>query len=70
MVKKKQLITKNMTFSQILKKYPETAEVFFKEGMSCVGCPLAMQETVEQGCEAHGINVEKMLKELNKKIKS
>ncbi|MGB9708278.1 MAG: DUF1858 domain-containing protein [Candidatus Pacearchaeota archaeon] len=62
-------ITKDMTFAQLLKKYPETAEVLFKEGMSCVGCPMAMQETLEQGAKAHGIDVNEMLEDLNKKVK-
>jgi len=51
-----------------LKKYPKTAEVFFKQGMSCVGCPMAMQETIEQGALAHGLDPNKLIKELNKKI--
>lgn len=71
MVKKKiskQKITANMTFSEVAKKYPETSEVFFKHGMMCIGCPMAMGETIKQGCEAHGIDVKRFLEELNKKI--
>ncbi len=65
----KQKITKEVTFAQVLKKYPQVTDVFFKHGMMCVGCPMAMQETIEQGCKAHGINVKKLLEELNKKLK-
>lgn len=65
----KQKITAKMSFSEVLRKYPETAEVFFKNGMACVGCPLAMQETIEQGALAHGIDVKKLVEELNEKIK-
>ncbi|MCL6500877.1 MAG: DUF1858 domain-containing protein [Candidatus Pacearchaeota archaeon] len=67
--KGKQPINKDMTFSQIIRKYPKASEVLFKEGMMCAGCPMAMQETIEQGCKAHGINVKKFLEKLNKKIK-
>ena len=56
-----------MTFAQLLKKYPEASEVLFKEGMMCVGCPMAMQETLEQGCKAHGLDVNKIIKKINKK---
>ena len=64
----KQKITKTITLGQLLKKYPEAAEVLFKEGMMCVGCPMAMQETLEQGCQVHGLDVNKIIKEINKKI--
>ncbi|MEM4152544.1 MAG: DUF1858 domain-containing protein [Candidatus Pacearchaeota archaeon] len=66
---KKQKITKEMTFSQLLKEYPEASKMLLEEGMMCVGCPMSMQETIEQGCKAHGINVNKLLKKLNKKAK-
>jgi hybrid cluster-associated redox disulfide protein len=74
MVKKKQKkktkekITKKMTFSKVLEKYPETAQVFFEHGMACVGCPMAMQETIEQGALAHGLDVKKLIEDLNKKV--
>jgi hybrid cluster-associated redox disulfide protein len=71
MVKKKtkQKITKKMTFAEVLNKYPETVNVFLKNGMTCVGCPLSRSETIEQGAKAHGVNVKKLINDLNKKIK-
>jgi len=66
--KEKSRITKEMSFSEVIGKYPETADVFLKQGMHCIGCPMAMQETVEQGCLAHGIDADKIVAELNKKI--
>jgi len=65
---KKQEITKDMTFIEVIKKYPETTETFLEHGMACIGCPFAMQETIEQGAKAHGINLKKLIKELNKTI--
>lgn len=67
--KTKGKITAKMTFNEVIQKYPETSSLFFKYGLSCIGCPLAMQETIEQGCKAHGIDVGKLVDELNKKIK-
>lgn len=61
------MITKDMTFKEALEKYPKTAEIFLKHGLFCVGCPMAQQETIEQGCKAHGIDAEKLIKELNVK---
>ena len=62
-------ITKDMTFAEVARKYPETHSIFFSMGMHCLGCPMAMQETIEQGAIAHGENVEKLLKKLNDAIK-
>ena len=64
--KKKGLITKNMSFSKVLGKYPKTAEVLMGEGMYCIGCPMSNDETIEQGCSAHGINADKIVEKLNK----
>ena len=58
----------DMTIAEVAGHYPETMPVFFKHGMTCFGCPMALQETVEQGAEAHGIDSEEMLKELNKAV--
>ena len=58
-------ITAKMTFHEVLKKWPETGYTFFRHGLACVGCPLAMAETIEQGATAHGIDVKKLIVELN-----
>lgn len=61
-------ITKDMTFAEVVSKYPKATKVFLRHEMHCVGCPIAMQETVEQGAKAHGISVKKLVEELNKAI--
>lgn len=66
---KKAKITEKMTFAEVVSKYPKTAGVFMRHGMHCVGCPMAMQEKIEEGAIAHGINVKKLLDELNKALK-
>lgn len=63
-------ITKNMKIEEVLRKYPETAEVFVKHGFHCLGCIAASFESIEQGAVAHGIDVEKLIKDLNKAIKA
>lgn len=60
------LINAKMSFAEVIQNYPETAEVFFKHGMSCFGCPAAMMETLEQGIKAHGHDTKKIIDELNK----
>ncbi|MBI5148067.1 DUF1858 domain-containing protein [Candidatus Pacearchaeota archaeon] len=58
-----------MDFASVMHKHPETAEVFFKHGMACFGCPMAMSESIEAGAIAHGINPDKLVDELNKALK-
>ncbi len=62
-------ITAEMSFAEVLQKHPETADVFFKEGMSCFGCPAAMMESLEAGIQAHGKDVKRVVDELNKAAK-
>lgn len=63
------MITKDMSIIDIVNQYPETAEVFFKYGMHCLGCMAARFENLEQGALAHGIDVDAILKDLNETIK-
>ncbi|HYE10551.1 MAG TPA: DUF1858 domain-containing protein [Patescibacteria group bacterium] len=59
------MITKNMSITEVVQKFPETVEVFLKHGMHCLGCMAARFENVEQGALAHGINVDKLMEDLN-----
>jgi len=67
--KKINFITKKTRFSELLEKFPETMEIFMKEGMYCLGCPMSSLETIEEGCKVHGLDVNKIIKKLNKKLK-
>lgn len=67
---KKKEITKNTKFGEILNEHPELANDLFESGLHCLGCGMAMYETLEQGCMAHGMNkkqIEDLIKKLNKK---
>ncbi len=64
----KEKIKEEMTLSEVVLKYPETAKVFMKYRMHCIGCSMAMQETIEEGARAHGINTKKLINEINKVI--
>ena len=63
------MITKKNTFKEVIEKHPETAKVFLDAGMHCIGCPMAQMETIEQGCAAHGIDVDKIMKKLKNAAK-
>ena len=59
-------INKDMTIGELLEKAPEKAEILLEAGMHCLGCPASREETLEEACMVHGIDVEELLKELNK----
>lgn len=61
-------ITKEMTIEEVMAQYPKTSSVFLKYGFHCVGCPAARFENIEKGARIHGVNVDDIIKELNKII--
>lgn len=61
-------ITKKITFAELIEKYPESAEILFENGMHCIGCAISAQETLEQGALGHGLNPDKLVEEINKKL--
>ena len=66
----KKEITSKTKMSKILGENPNAAELLFESGMGCIGCPMAMQETLEQGCKAHGMSkkdIDKLVERLNKR---
>lgn len=58
-------INKNMTFHQVLQMSPQVAKVLGNFNLGCVGCMGAINETLEQGATAHGLDVNDILRELN-----
>ena len=72
MKEKTKKITKKTKLSKIISKNPDVVEILFNAGLTCVGCPMAMQETLEQGCKTHGMSgkdVDKLVDKLNKNSK-
>lgn len=61
-------ITKQMKIEEVIKKHPETLNVFAKYGFHCVGCAAASFESIEDGAKVHGITSEEIVEELNKAI--
>ena len=63
-------VTKDMSILEIVQKYPDTAMVFMYAGMGCLGCAAARFENIEQGCMAHGIDVDALLDALNEVVEA
>ena len=58
-------ITRDMSIGQVLEINRETAPIMMEYGMHCMGCPFSMMESLEQGCAAHGTDVEELVDKLN-----
>ena len=61
-------ITKDMNIIEIVQKYPETLEVFARNGLGCIGCAAARFENLEAGAKVHGLNADQLVDELNAAI--
>lgn len=59
------MINKNTKIGDLIKEFPEKAEILLSAGMHCLGCPASQAETLEEACDVHGIDVEELVKELN-----
>lgn len=62
-------ITAKTKINKIVKENPDAVEILMKAGMHCVGCVMAQEETLEQGCLVHGMSkkqINKLIEKLNK----
>ena len=62
-------ITKKTKINKAIEKNPRAVEKLFEAGLMCVGCHMAGEETIEQGCLAHGMSkkeIDKLIERLNK----
>ncbi|HPL16544.1 MAG TPA: DUF1858 domain-containing protein [Spirochaetota bacterium] len=63
-------INKDMTFGDLLCQFPKAGPILMGYGMHCIGCHIAVTETIEQGARAHGMDdamIQKMMQDLNLK---
>ena len=61
-------ITRKMKINDVVQKYPQTVRVFLAHGLMCIGCAAARFEDIEQGALAHGIEVDKLIEDLNQAV--
>jgi len=57
-------INKQMTVQGVLEGWPQTARVFLDRRMACVGCPIALFETVEEVARIYEQETERLLADL------
>ncbi len=58
-------ITPDMIIADVLKLDKGTVPIFLNSGMHCLGCPSSSGESIEDACQIHGIDADKLVKELN-----
>lgn len=63
------MISKEMTITDILRRYPETLPVFERHGLDCYDCQIADFEQLEHGATVHKVDLDVLLAELNDRIK-
>ncbi|NLZ56520.1 MAG: DUF1858 domain-containing protein [Clostridiaceae bacterium] len=64
-VKSDRLITGDMLIMDVIRRDTGCAPIFFANGLQCLGCAMAHHETLERACTVHGLNIEKLLDQLN-----
>ncbi|OPY00710.1 MAG: hypothetical protein A4E60_02151 [Syntrophorhabdus sp. PtaB.Bin047] len=58
------MIDKRTSIWDVLARYPQTARVFEEFGLGCVGCEAALFESIEQGAQVHGVDVDSLIEGL------
>ena len=59
-------ITKNSTVEEVVLRYPDSVEIFFKYGIPAIACGTPIWGTIGENAERYNVSdVEGLLKELN-----
>ena len=58
----------DMTVEDVLTRWPETADVFGRHNMACVGCPVAPFYTVSEAAEIYKLSSAAFVTELEQVI--
>ena len=58
-------VNKEMLISELLQIDRGLAPILMSHGMNCVGCPSAQHESLEQAATVHGMDVNKIVEEMN-----
>lgn len=59
------MIEKTIKIGKLLEEHSEKADILLEAGMHCLGCMAAHDETLEEACEVHGIDVDEIVEKLN-----
>ncbi len=63
-------VTPDTLIGDLVLFHPETAELLFSIGLHCLGCPSSGVETISDAADVHGLEVGKLVEQLNDIIKN
>lgn len=58
-------ISETMLLNEILDMDPDVTDIFLRHGLNCLGCPGANNESLKEAAEGHGVNLAKLIEDLN-----
>ena len=61
-------ITENTLIMEAVEINENAAEILLGYGMHCLGCAIAHGETIGEAAQVHGIDVNDLLRDLNKDL--
>lgn len=64
MTEKKFELNRDSNILETIENYPQAIEIFTKNGLPCVGCAAARFEKLSDVVEEFGIDLDKLIKEL------
>ena len=53
--------------AHVLENHPQAEEILTSFGLHCLYCPCSQMETLEEACAVHEIDINELLKALNKR---
>lgn len=62
----KKIITENTLIMEAVEANPNAPEILLGYGMHCLGCAIAHGETIGEAAQVHSIDVNDLLRDLNK----
>ena len=65
-----QQVTKDIRIGELLMMDRGTAAILMQNCMHCVGCPSSAMETLEEASMVHGMNVDKLVSDINQYLAS
>ncbi len=58
-------ITKDITIGELIQTDLSIAPILMRAGMNCFGCSVAQDETLEEACYVHDIDVDILVEQIN-----
>jgi hybrid cluster-associated redox disulfide protein len=61
-------LTGDLTVAEVLTRWPQAIQVFFRHRMACVGCTMAPFDTIADAAAIYGLPLSFLLSELHQVI--